>query len=40
MSECPGGNVIKVKPGWWRPHNQTSDLAKCEQYPTNCEGGS
>jgi hypothetical protein len=39
MSECPGGNVIDVRPGFWRIHNLTDEIEECVNYPDNCLGG-
>ena len=40
MSECPGGDVIMVAPGFWRINNKTDEIFECYNRRSNCLGGN
>ncbi|KAL4488635.1 hypothetical protein ABPG73_020334 [Tetrahymena malaccensis] len=39
VNSCPGGSVLKLDPGFWRPSADSDYIEQCSNQLSNCAGG-
>ncbi|KAL4503050.1 hypothetical protein ABPG72_014279 [Tetrahymena utriculariae] len=39
VKSCPGGSVLNLEPGYWRPSKDSDLIQECSNQQSNCVGG-